>query len=163
MSYLSKSYFDDDLARARLEAWSLDLEGIEAKRSELNATERRIRADVDAMRLEAKPTYPLPEHITGLDEAVERVKRKVHASCHLGDPCGPDTNHYCVVADGARGFVSVRHLAPYTARRSGSKLWDFTEADIEAFKGLLRDLGATHFISDWPHDEGHSFIIKTGE
>lgn len=160
MLHITESLFDSNQDKAFLRVYDLDLESAEQHRRAANALARETRQAIDGMRLKSKPGYPLPEHVMGIDEAVERVRQKVVASSHLGDPCAPTTMPYAVVAVGNRGFVSVRHGAPYSMTLRGSKLWRFTDDDVEAIRKLLTDFGAT-ITDDWrTHDEGHSFIIR---
>jgi hypothetical protein len=121
---------------------------IEEKRRALQSEARQAEQLIDEIRRAARPTFPTDEHRAGLTEATRRMREGIKPTSHLGDP----TPTYAVVVDGHRGWLNIRDGAPYAATGQGSKLWEFTDAEIDEFLGIL--VGHGWSISDWWRADG---------
>lgn len=140
--------------------------------TELRRSQVALEERIDAQRLEDRPTYPTEAQRAGLLVALERVKAGEEPSSHHGDPCCPDVTvdydggkysaSYDVVVDGARGWLSVNHRAPYSKRRMGSRLWDFTDEELEAIFAIVRE-GGHEVLSHWRHDHGVSITVTPNQ
>ncbi len=108
---------------------------------------------IDAMRVEARPVFPTADQLKGIDVALDRIERGVKPKSHHGEHTS-----YPVTVDGARGWLSVNDLAPYSMNRGG-KLWGFTDDEVEVFLTIFRDLGWV-VEKSWRHVSGLSIVIR---
>lgn len=121
------------------------------------ARQREINQRIDELALTLKPEIPTQAQRDGLAEAVRRIRAGEKPSTHHGDP----TPTYDVLVDGSRGWLHVRHGAPYAATRTGHRLWQFTDTDVEALIAVLVDLGM--IVTDWwISDGGVSIRLLSG-
>lgn len=123
---------------------------LDAQVVKIRSEQSGISQKIDALNLEERPSYPTDEQRAGITEAARRIKAQEKASSHLGDP----TPTYAVVVRGPENWLSIRHDAPYK-HRSGSKLWGFSEAEIQTLLDLVMDEGLV-VTGHWAHDDGIS-------
>lgn len=135
---------------------------------------------IDTVRLTSKPDFPTVYHRQGAAEAVSRIRHRVPAKSHHGDPCcspvkvieidghNPRTHTLdvvattCYKANPLQGWISFKHRSPFSKSDRDFKLWRFTEEDIAALAEVLQELGV-NVINSWPHDEGASFVVELPE
>ncbi len=133
---------------------------IDTEQQRLGAVKMKLFKEWDQIQLADRPEYPTVAQRLGLAEAVKQIKAGKKPATHHGDPVGPTADRYCVVVDGARGWLNVRHASP-NAKATGScyYLWDFTSDEIGSFVGILFAAGfsVTKF---WRCDGGVSFEVE---
>lgn len=151
----------------RLQALTREARLVEDERTRLAAREHSIQQAIDDLRTRCRPTFPTAEHVEQAEEAMRRINGRVKPRSHHGDPAIPGFDPttrkapwppYSVTVDGARGFLCFMHGAPFSARRKGYKLWSFTDDEVQALLGLLRDRGYV-VTSHWKHDTGISVTV----
>ena len=128
---------------------------IDQERYALGDEARALRHEHDAIRLEARPTYPTKIHQAGIRKARRYFINRIAPQSHLGDSIV--TDHSVQVA-GNRGALYIYHRAPYSKVRIGEKLWGFTDEEIEEMLRLVREQGFT-IAEWWRHDGGISIVV----
>lgn len=134
-----------------------ELRALDTQRVALAETETRLRGQIDDINIDERPEFPTHAQIYGIHAAAQAIKDQIKPSSHHGDPVGPESDQYVVCVDGERGFISVRHGSPYSRRRTGGKLWDFTDTEVAVLHERIRAEGLV-VVSDWRHDSGISVI-----
>ena len=118
---------------------------------------RQMYAD---MLLAQRPAYPTAEHLTGITKVARMVHDGTKHGDHLGHPReGEDRLPRGVLFQGGVNRVNIYARAPYDpVRRSGGRLWSFTEDEVAALRGCLETEGLI-VVSQWTHDDGVAFIV----
>ena len=142
-------------ARRLRDAWHLAEQTIR----NAQAAQRDVETRMDAFNLALQPSFPSPEHVAGLEEAAKRIHAEIKPKSHLGDSCSTPEYPAAVVVDGQRGWLNIRHGAPYSQRRTGSALWTFTEEDVFNFGTLLESHGLV-VVDHWFCDGGVSLVVR---
>lgn len=124
--------------------------------SVLSEQVRRIETLIGEARTALRPTFPTERQRELLGYAARNIKDGTKSKSHLGDPALD--GDYTVVVDGARGWVSVRDLAP-TNPRNGYRCWEFTEDDVAAFAAILAEEGL-EMRDHWFHQDGVSIVVR---
>ena len=117
---------------------------------------------IDARRLELRPAYPTFEQAVGIIEAVRRYKAGEKSSTHHGDPTGPEEWPGAVkyAPHGEVGWMHVASGAPVRVyHQQGTRLWSFTEGDIEFILQFVQGQGVT-VIDHWRTDGGLSLRFE---
>ena len=129
---------------------------------ELKELQRRLSETIDAKRLLERPNYPTEAQRAGITEAVRRFKDEETANTHHGDPCGPQDEPYAVVYAPQLnvGWMHIRDGAPFRFEADGSKLWTFTDAEVEQLLDFIYDQGVFPYEA-WRSDGGLSVRIRT--
>ena len=102
---------------------------IDQERYALGDEARALRHEHDAIRLEARPTYPTKIHQAGIRKARRYFINRIAPQSH-----------------------------PYSKVRIGEKLWGFTDEEIEEMLRLVREQGFT-IAEWWRHDGGISIVV----
>lgn len=124
----------------------------------VNATVRRIRERADVVALRDRPTYPTANQREQIPAAVALALSGRKPSSHRGDRVdGVDWPDSEVVW--TQRWLSIHHRAPFSGRRTGGKLWSFTEDDVAALLALVREAGGDP-VDHWTHDNGLSVRIR---
>jgi hypothetical protein len=123
-----------------------------------NAAQRQVEVEMDQYNLARKPSYPTQAQRDGLAEAARRIRAAIKPSSHHGDSCNSPEFPAAVVVDGQRGWLNIRHGAPYGQARKGGHLWRFTDEDVWTFALILweNDLRVVDF---WHCDGGVSIRV----
>lgn len=116
---------------------------------------RAAEKELDALRLAARPTYPLEAHRTGITEAARRIRERVPCQSHHGEPCPGRA----VRVHGVSGWIGVWSDAPYAANGGGRRLWDFSDDDAQALCTLIEAEGLV-VVNWWRHEAGLSFTTR---
>ena len=134
-------------------------DALDAQASDLRARAQGLRREADRLFLQARPTFPTPEHVEGIAAAVALILGGAVAESHHGDPCAPGPNKYAVTWQDVARRISVRHGSGLTSTRDGHRLWRFSPGEIEALLAVVREAGAEP-VDHWSHDEGVSILIR---
>lgn len=119
------------------------------------------RDELDAARIEQRPTYPTDIQRDGIAAALAVCNAGTKPETHHGDPAIPGVATY-VHVDGARPWLRVKAGAPYSVHRNRGYLWDFTDDEIEAILNIVRAAGWTP--QHWRADNGLSMnLYREGE
>jgi hypothetical protein len=129
---------------------------IDSAISVLRRTLAEVETQIGEARIALRPTFPTERQRELLGYAARNIKDGTKSKSHLGDPALD--GDYTVVVDGARGWISVRDLAP-TNPRNGYRCWEFTEADVAAFAAILVEEGLD-MVDHWFHQDGVSIVVR---
>lgn len=154
---------------------------IQREREALRVEERGINESIDSLLMKQRPTFPTEHHKTGIIEAARRIKYGIQSNSHHGDPCAPEgegddeyfrTNRakhsYDVTCelrsrpDYHFGRIAINHRSPFSKTRTGSKVWGFTDYEIDVLLSLIKAEGVT-IVDHWHHDQGISVLVRTPE
>lgn len=142
---------------------------INASGGGLDATVRRHRqlerqryAEYNQLLVAQRPEYPLDDHVRGLESIALMIRDDIDYGDHLGCARKQD-NLTGRTLPASVGFssracrVNLYAHAPHAAG-SSSRLWEFSEHELAAFRQLLKNLSLGVF-SSWTHDDGVAFIV----
>jgi hypothetical protein len=121
----------------------------------IRAVMHRLVPQVNEAWAKDKPEFPTPGHRDGITEAIRRIRENVLSKDQHGDKCDYDG---WVNVDTSRCWMSVEHKSPLGFQAGGRRLWSFTDEDLESFRSIIRDNGAS-VTDEWQHDNGVSFIL----
>lgn len=121
--------------------------------------ERMILKQIDEENLKFRPIYPTTQQRVAIREAVAAIKRHDKPKSHLGDPA--EGQNYGVVVDGARGWLNIKHGAPYAADtyHQGEYLWKFSPEEVVAIITEIRMNGVG--VQEWWYADGSVSILTT--
>lgn len=118
---------------------------------------RRLRDKYFTKMLTRRPTYPTPEHLTGLMRVAQMVREGTEYGDHLGWPRkGDDPLPRGVLYYSKVHRINVMAHAPYGER--GRRLWVFTDEEVTALRTHLEECGVK-VVSQWSHEDGVAFIV----
>lgn len=152
---------------ATVEVLENQIRTYEASVRSLNESIRDLQVQIDQARLENRPSWPTDAHREGIANACRILAARTQNADHLGDPCGPDDDPYCVSYSLGRGVqanvpsdggvIYVRMQAPFSKRGRG-RLWHVSESELDAVFAHVDACGFT--VTDhWEHDQGTSLIV----
>lgn len=116
-------------------------------------------AEYDYIQTLNRPLYPTQEHCEGIAQAVEAIRENLKPKSHHGDPCGPDSNPYCVKVNGRTGLLQVLTQAPMSRVAKGRCLWGFTDHQVSATLALVEESGLS-VTKSWRSSGGLSIEAK---
>lgn len=128
------------------------------------AEERALIAEYDALLRTRRPSYPTPEHRSGLVAIASMIHADVPYGSHLGYPTPTDHDDTLALPSGLNfesrtGRINIYAQAPRHAAGL-SRLWDFSEEEIDNFRAFISTLGL-RVQSEWTHDDGVAFVVTS--
>jgi hypothetical protein len=127
----------------------------------LQATQRKLAAQIDAGRMLLRPNYPTAEQCKGIIEAVRRFKAGEATKSTHGDPVGPAEEPYAVRYSQQvdLGWMHVAHGSPLHFDGDGHVLWTYTEEEIAFIVAFVEDQGV-EVGKHWRSDGGLSLRFR---
>lgn len=141
-----------------------DDEAFSKLRDEFYRREREQAEQYDELLLAQRPTYPLPDHLTGLDSIASMLADGTPYGDHLGYPTPEDHAAGRALPECVKFHTKVRRinlyaLAPYRAKDT-NRIWTFTTEERAMLRGELRIRGLRAF-SEWSHEDGIGFLVSS--
>lgn len=121
----------------------------------LDARAERIRILIDETNMRSRPVYPTQAHIEGIAKVAELVE----SEAAFGDHHGTALDDQGYVRFSSRDQrINIMAMAPLRRAAPCGQLWEFTEEDLAAFRGLLKtnSLRATDM---WVHKDGFGAVL----